>query len=172
MNAPIFLRTASRLLTREACALALVLGIFLGVASATGNTPSVLGQSESEAPQSCAIEEPQIGAEPFARTELFFGTAKPDGTAVTDAEWRAFLNDEITPRFPDGLTVLSGLGQWQEADDDIVQERSMLVILLYPPDAAADSSAKIEQIRTAYEQTFQQESVLRSDDSRPVCTSF
>lgn len=123
--------------------------------------------------ETCAAEEPEIGAEAFDRTELFFGTAKPDGTAVTEAEWTAFLADEITPRFPDGLTVMTGMGQWQEEDGDIIQERSQLVILLYPSEFAAESGALIEEIRAAYEQDFQQESVLRADDdAAPVCVSF
>lgn len=125
------------------------------------------------AAETCAIEEPEIGAEEFARTELFFGTAKPDGTAVTEAEWTGFLNEEITPRFPAGLTVMTGMGQWQEDDGDIVQERSQQVILLYPREFAVESGAAIEEIRAAYEATFQQESVLRADDdAAPVCVSF
>src|SRR5262245_53088135 len=38
----------------------------------------------------------------FARTELYFGTARPDG-AVSEAEFREFLDRVVTPRFPDGL---------------------------------------------------------------------
>ena len=49
----------------------------------------------------------------FARTELFFGTAKPDGTAVTDEAFSTFLDEQITPRFPDGLTLLKGDGQFR-----------------------------------------------------------
>lgn len=30
---------------------------------------------------------------------------------VTDEEFSQFLNDEVTPRFPDGLTLLKGYGQ-------------------------------------------------------------
>jgi len=121
----------------------------------------------------CAADEPEIGAEAFDRTELFFGAAKPDGTAVTEADWTEFLAEEITPRFPDGLTVLSGMGQWQEQDDTIVKEQSRLVILLYPSEFAAESGALIEEIRSAYEQDFQQQSVLRADDdAAPVCVSF
>ena len=41
----------------------------------------------------------------FARTELFFGTAKPDG-AVTDEEFRLFLDQEITEI---GAAVVHGL---------------------------------------------------------------
>jgi len=44
----------------------------------------------------------------FARTELFFGSAKPDGSAVTEEEFSTFLDQVITPRFPDGLTLLTG----------------------------------------------------------------
>ena len=98
----------------------------------------------------------------WARTDLFFGTQKPDGSAVSDEEFKRFLDNVITPRFPDGLTLLMGFGQFRNSAGVIVQERSMLLILLYPP-PTADSSKKIEQIRTAYKQMFQQESVLRVD---------
>ena len=93
-------------------------GLGLGIAGAAffdGGSAAAIPAAQTSQPsaQTCAVEEPEIGAEAFSRTELFFGTAKPDGTAVTEAEWTAFLADEITPRFPDGLTVLSGMGQWQ-----------------------------------------------------------
>ncbi len=39
----------------------------------------------------------------------------------------------------------------------------MLLILLYPGETRRDSSERIEQIRGAYKQAFQQESVLRAD---------
>jgi hypothetical protein len=149
----------------------LALALFVGGAG-IATIPAALGQTESDATQGCALVAPEAAAEPWIRTELFFGTAKPDGSAVSDAEWEAFLDAEITPRFPDGLTVLSGAGQWQGEDDQIVEERSKIVILLYPREAVDESNAEIEQIRSAYEQQFQQESVLRADDDRPVCTSF
>ena len=136
------------------------------------SVPAALGQTESADAPGCALSAPELGAEPWLRTELFFGTAKPDGTAVTAAEWDAFVDAEITPRFPDGLTILEAAGQWQEADGDIVEEQSKIVILLYPREASEESNAEIEQIRAAYEREFKQESVLRADDDRPVCTSF
>src|SRR5215216_6139779 len=119
----------------------------------------------------CALVAPGTGATLWLRTELFFGTAKPDGTAVSAAEWEAFLDAEITPRFPEGLTVLEAAGQWQEADGDIVEERSKVVLLLYPPTAQEESHAEIEAIRAAYERRFGQEAVLRADE-RPVCASL
>jgi hypothetical protein len=52
-----------------------------------------------------------------------------------EAEFQRFLNEEITPRFPDGLTLFAGLGQFRNSRGVIVQERSMLLILLYPVQA-------------------------------------
>lgn len=149
----------------------LALAMFVGGAG-VANIPAALGQSESDSAPGCALIAPEVEAEPWVRTELFFGTAKPDGSAVSDAEWEAFVDKEITPRFPDGLTVINGDGQWQGEDDVIVEERSKIVILLYPREAIDESNAEIEDIRAAYERQFQQESVLRADDDRPVCTSF
>jgi hypothetical protein len=110
---------------------------------------------------------------PFARTELFFGTNRPDGQPpVSDEEFREFLDREITPRFPDGLTLVSAFGQFRNASGTIVQERSLLLVLLYPAETQKASSRKIERIRTAYKRQFQQESVLRVDDPMFVWASF
>jgi len=105
----------------------------------------------------------------FARTELFFGRAKPDGPMVTDEEFHSFLDEIITPRFPNGLTALSGTGQFRGSSGMVMREGSVFVILLYPADDKG-SSTRIEEIREAYRKTFQQESVLRIDGES--CVSF
>ena len=112
----------------------------------------------------CAGEEGRL----FGRTELFFGKGKPDGSMVTDQEFRAFL-DEITPRFPNGLTALSATGQFRGSGRMITREGAMFVILLYPADDK-ESSARIEEIRDSYRRTFAQESVLRIDGES--CVDF
>jgi hypothetical protein len=104
--------------------------------------------------------------------ELFFGTSRRNGPPVSDQEFAAFLDDEITPRFPDGLTLISGLGQYRGSDRKLVKEGSKQLVLLYPKPSAGDSGTKIEEIRHLYEQNFSQESVLRVDDPEPRCTSF
>jgi hypothetical protein len=98
----------------------------------------------------------------WAQTQLYFGTGKPDGSEVTDEEFQHFLEDVVTPRFPDGLTLLTGLGQYRNSAGAIVKERSKLLILLYPKRNAA-TNARIEEIREMYKAAFQQESVLRVD---------
>jgi hypothetical protein len=107
-------------------------------------------------------------AEAFARTELFFGLSRPGGV-VTEAEFKAFVDIYVTPRFPDGLTLLTGIGQFRDAGGTILVEGSKLLILLYPR-RDRDADAKIEQIRSDYKRAFQQQSVLRADDAS--CVSF
>lgn len=148
---------------------ALALAMFAGGAGLV-TLPQEAHQSDDA--EGCAVIAPETGAEPWIRTELFFGMSRPDGGTISDGDWESFLDAEITPRFPDGLTVLSAAGQWQGENNEIVEEPSKLLILLYPREAIPESHKEIEEIRAAYEQRFQQESVLRADDDRPVCTSF
>ena len=129
-------------------------------------------KSVTKAIQAQVEKQRHVEFEEFIRTELFFGSAKPDGTVVTEADWQQFLNTHITPRFPDGLTVLGGFGQFRNSDGIIVRERSTVLILLYPVQTRRSSSEKIEQIRRLYKAAFQQESVLRADDVLPVKVSF
>ena len=67
----------------------------------------------------------------FARTELFFGTEKSEGLPVSDDDFRGFLDSQITPRFPDGLTVVKGDGQFTDSEGEIIKEASFILILLY-----------------------------------------
>lgn len=115
-----------------------------------------------------SIHEERVNTRPFVgewfgRTELYFGSLKPDQTHVTQEEFDAFLDEVITPRFPEGLTLLTGLGQFQNADGEIIQENARVLILLYPINARRSKSEKIETIRKRYKKRFQQESVLRVD---------
>ena len=46
------------------------------------------------------------GSEHFVKYELFMGRNNQSGEVVDDAAWTSLLRDSVTPRFPDGLTVL------------------------------------------------------------------
>jgi hypothetical protein len=93
------------------------------------------------------------------KTELYFGLSKPDGGSVSEAEWTAFLDREITPRFKDGLTVLNADGQWLGKDAKVLKEKSKLVILIH--EDQAEKGRAIEEIIARYQEAFHQESVLR-----------
>ncbi|HEY6403085.1 MAG TPA: DUF3574 domain-containing protein, partial [Blastocatellia bacterium] len=66
----------------------------------------------------------------FIRTELYFGMNRSDGGEVSQKEFDGFLSGFITPRFPDGLTVIKGKGQFLNSEGDVERERSVVLILL------------------------------------------
>jgi len=70
---------------------------------------------------SCGAAAPQV------RTTLYFGTARPKGS-VSELEWQMFLRDEVTARFPDGLTVWEAEGQWKQPGGAIGHERSKVLL--------------------------------------------
>lgn len=106
--------------------------------------------------------EPTFQRPTIQRTELFFGLNRPGGGAqVTDAEWRSFVDEVITPRFPSGLTILEARGQWRGNDGKIESEPSRILILLH--DRTPDEDRKVEEVRRAYRERFQQEAVMRAD---------
>jgi hypothetical protein len=103
----------------------------------------------------------------YQRTELYFGTGKPDGTEVTPDEFERFSDKEITAAFPDGFTELTGNGQYKGANGEIVREHSFVIIVLYPL-SDRQANGEIEGIRADYKRLFQQESVLRADSLENV----
>jgi hypothetical protein len=114
------------------------------------------------------ICERLIDGEIFARTELLFGLSRANGPDITEEEFQAFIDLEVTPRFPEGLTLLAGNGQFQDSTGNIIQEGSKLLILLYP--FSKDRSALVDEVRAEYKSAFQQQSVLRVDEHS--CVSF
>ncbi|MFK0120601.1 DUF3574 domain-containing protein [Streptomyces sp. NPDC090994] len=148
-------RTGSPLRGRTALATA---GLLLAVAA-----PAAYAALDGEDTSAAASSVPGRGT-PYVETQLFFGTERPDGgPAVTERQFMDFVDDEVTPDFPDGLTVQSGHGQWRDATGTIGKERSYELILLYPVAEAGPSDRRIEEIRRAYEKAFGQESVGRVD---------
>jgi len=104
---------------------------------------------------------PKLG-EIWQETKLYFGTSQPDGSVVTDAQFARFVDNQVTPRFPDGLTLLAGYGQFKNSSGTINKEKSFVLILYYPLQTK-DANKNIEDIRRIYTTRFNQESVLRAD---------
>jgi Protein of unknown function (DUF3574) len=86
---------------------------------------------------------------------LYFGTQKPDGVVVSDAEWQQFLADVVTPRFPDGFTTWDANGQWRDRKGVIEHERTHILQIVDPREN------KIREIIEAYKKQFAQEAVMR-----------
>jgi Protein of unknown function (DUF3574) len=101
------------------------------------------------------------GARAVAKVELYMGVAgRPE-------DWRRFLAQVVTPRFPEGLTALEGQGQWH-GRRGVSHEATRVLVIFYAPDATSDS--RIEAIRSLYKRRFRQQSVLRADTT--ACVSF
>jgi hypothetical protein len=102
---------------------------------------------------------------PAIEVDLYFGRERERGGEVSDAEWAAFLNEEVTPRFPEGLSVLDVRGQYRTPAGAIERERTkLLVIVVFDAPAHA---AKVEAVVDAYRRRHGQHSVFRVE--RPVC---
>jgi len=108
------------------------------------------------------------GGERWVRTELYFGLTRSGGVAISSDAWNSFLDTAITPRFPDGLTVLDGYGQYRSSAAAITREPMRLLVLLHHGGASEVES--IARIRLLYRAAFQQESVL--EVTNPVSASF
>lgn len=103
--------------------------------------------------------------EAYVETRLFFGTERPDGgPEVTDRQFMAFIDREVTPAFPSGLTIQEGRGQWRDSHGRIERERSYELILLYPASETKAHDSRIERIRDAYVRANAQDSVARLDE--------
>ena len=105
----------------------------------------------------------------WVETRLYFGLGPVDAQqqGASEAAWRAFLDTEVTPRFPSGLSVQDIYGQWQGTPGTHVQRlRSKMLILDYP--ATPSNAARIEAIRAAWKQRTGDVSVLRVTEHADV----
>ena len=109
-------------------------------------------------------------------TKLYFGLgpANAPQKGISEAQWRHFLDKEVTPRFPSGLSVIDVYGQWlskrSQSTPGATPERlrSKLLILDYP--ASPEALAGIEAIRIAWKKLTGDQSVLKV--TQPADVSF
>jgi hypothetical protein len=106
---------------------------------------------------------------PMMEVELLFGRNIGGRLGVTEGRWARFLAREVTPRFPDGLTVYDTYGQWRDAKTKaVVREPSKIVRLIIVVDGEAQE--KIDAVTSAYKKEFRQDAV--GIIMRPACVSF
>jgi hypothetical protein len=161
----------NRFLKKQCLALTLLVAALMSPAAFAQYQVAVKAAPQSSA-QNNAGRQKRFEASPFIRTELYFGRNKPDGAEVSRKDFDEFLSGFVTERFPEGLTVLTGRGQFLDSDGEVERERSVVLILLYPVSARNEKSVKIDEIRDEYKKRFLQQSVLRVDDPLPVWVSF
>jgi len=103
----------------------------------------------------------------YMRTTLYFGLNRK-GRNISGTQWKAFVRDEVTSRFPQGLTVWEAGGQWRRSDGTIVRERSKVLLLVHGDDPAVRGA--VATIIERYKAMFAQESVLW--ETARVCAAF
>ncbi len=102
---------------------------------------------------------------PAIEADLYFGRGIDGGAEVSEADWARFVADEVTPRFPDGLSVFDVAGQYRDPTGEFVREKTkLLVVVVF--DAPAHV-LKVQSIANAYNSRFGQHSVFRVE--RPAC---
>lgn len=115
-------------------------------------------------------------AEHWVDTRLYFGLGPADapGKGVSESAWRHFLDSEVTPRFPSGLSVLDVYGQWQSKHDrsegahSIERIRTKMLVIDYPDTPKNES--RIQAIRIAWKKLTGDQSVLKV--TQPADVSF
>ena len=104
-------------------------------------------------------------------TKLYFGLGPADqlDKGISEAEWRAFLDREVSPRFPAGFSVVDVYGQWQGKNEGTPERlRSKMLIVDYAD--TTENRAKVDAIRSAWKQKTGDQSVLRITE--PADVSF
>jgi hypothetical protein len=109
------------------------------------------------------------GQEAMLTAELLFGRNIGDRIGVTAGAFAAFVDAEVTPRFPDGFTILDGKGQYRDSARGVIVREPSKVILFAVKDEETTRQS-LAAIAEAYKRRFQQESV--GIILRPACVSF
>lgn len=132
-----------------------------------------------QSPLSNAAAAPTLQGDPahpgqtnnWVDTKLYFGLGPADDPqkGISESDWRAFLDREVSTRFPAGLSVLDVYGQWQGKNQTRPERlRSKMLIIDYPD--TQENRDKIESIRSAWKQKTGDQSVMRV--TQPADVSF
>lgn len=137
----------------------------------------------------CATSQPPVAPQPeglsatligdssrppearWVRTELYLslGPQRPIERQVSAQRWQAFLDQEVTARFPDGFTVLDAYGQWRDRGAAAPERLATKVLVILHEDTAARRQ-DLAAIRLAWKRLTGDLSVLAV--SQPADVSF
>lgn len=94
------------------------------------------------------------------RTELYYGAGRLPHDGKPDERWENYINNEVTPRFPEGLTLLEGTGQWRvEVGEKPRRNRTRILILIH--EATEEKSRMVEEIQKKWIEISGHQAVLR-----------
>jgi hypothetical protein len=137
--------------------------IFALAVSAVVTAHLLAGSARAQAIECSAAHKPQHVA------ELIFGRGVGGPIEISETQWTHFVDTEITPRFPDGLTVYDATGQWRDKTSNKITRETTKIVLIVLSGRPEDLS-RLNEIAEAYKRTFGQQSVGMI--VRPACVSF
>src|SRR5690606_16684840 len=145
---------------------AVLLPLLFAVAASAHAAPPVAEQASSAQLHGDAARPAEAAG--WVRSELYFGVGEESGPSaraqtdvISEAQWRAFLDREVTPRFPDGLTVFDAYGQWLfRGAPEPNRLRTKVLVILH--EDTPQRRNDIEAIRLAWKQATRHQSVLWS----------
>jgi hypothetical protein len=108
------------------------------------------------------------GSAQWQRSELFMGQLRRDGAPVDSSAFVDFVERVVAPALPAGFTLLATQGQYRDERGAVIREPGQMLIVLHHGDRGTERA--LEQVRTAYRERFDQQSVLRTDVA--TCASF
>ena len=134
-----------------------VLPLLLGLFGLPGT-----GLAESHAPGSASSIRPAQAAERgWIKSELYFGAQIANGSLISPEAWAKFLEQVITPAFPDGLTVVQALGQMRGSNGVIRQQPTWVVVILRPKGSLEDQ--QIRSVINNFRSRFKGAELMRVD---------
>lgn len=92
-----------------------------------------------------------------AVSRLYLGQTTPTGV-VSGTDWRAFVAESVTPRFPAGFTELQAQGRWRDDRGVTTEEDTRIIEIVH--DGELRSRVRVREIAAAYKHRFAQQSVL------------
>lgn len=132
---------ASKAAKRRIVALALCFGALTMSSALVESGPSHLLASCSEG----------------AVSRLYLGQSTPAGV-VSEAQWRAFVVESVTSRFPEGFTELQAHGHWRDPRGTAIEEGTRIVEIVHRGELL--SRKRVREVAADYKQRFAQQSVL------------
>lgn len=98
--------------------------------------------------------------------QMIFGRNVGQTLGVSEADFSRFLDEEVTSRFPGGLTVQDSQGRWLDGGVEEREPGKVVTLVL----SHSGDRAKLADIAQAYERRFQQHAVLVM--VHPACVAF
>lgn len=104
----------------------------------------------------------------WSQTTLYLGRGI-SGASIGDEAFRAFIEEEVTPRFPSGFTLSHGEGAWKNTMlKNTIYEKSTMLIVLHP--GSKTERQVLREIANAYRTRFHQQAVIEARHN--VCVAF